>query len=160
MAFDLMSWLSGKPTQVADSTGGIAGQWGQGENSFMKNIVGLLNQYNSLNDDAGRSSLAAPQAPQGQSPSQKPQQAQSFAMPGAAMQQRAMITGQPAHSFGAENAKGEAHNFWSKAFGMPNPLGKVEYKEQTPNGGTWSFKMDPTENFLKLRSGYNKDKMQ
>ena len=41
---------------------------------------------------------------------------------------------------------------------MPNPLGKVEYKEQTPNGGTWTFKMDPTENFLKLQSGYNRIK--
>ena len=142
MAFDLMSWLSGKPTQVADSTGGIAGQWGQGENSFMKNIVGLLNQYNSLNDDAGRSALTGPPAPQTPAPHQA-------AAMGLGMGQAP-----------AQGAKGEAHNFWNKAFGMPNPLGKVEYKEQTPNGGTWSFKMDPTENFLKLRSGYNKDKMQ
>lgn len=148
MAFDLASWLSGKPTQVQDANGGIAGEWGDGQNGFMKKILGMLQGASGLNDDAGRQFLAQqPTTPAGQ-PGTMPQT-------NIAPHQAANMGGAPPYN-SVNAAKGEAHGLWQKAFGMPNPLGKVEYKEQTPNGGTWSFKMDPTDSFLKMNNHYKK----
>lgn len=154
MAFDLMSWLSGKPTQVMDSTGGVAGQWGAGQNSFMKNIVGLLSQYGGLNDDAGRTALS------GQVPVQGgPQPITPNNMQRTAAMSMGMAQPGTEYPFNEQERKGEAHQMWQKAFGSQTPLGKMKIKEQDGKTST-EFIYDPTESYLKMHGAYNRNKKQ